>query len=216
MKLILKTVFLLATGMLLIISSIATAQRKTEFGLTGGTARFYPQAQHLGPNLNNRMENGWGWSAGIFLEDHWKPKIHQIIELNYFGFKRDVFLQKNPLTPGGYGSGNEPVYGNFNNTQFNQIAISGGIKYLLNNTLFVLPAFEIGYSLNPDIDINKTTFSIKLGLGVDIREVDIILEYDYGLNYQRMVYDATVPFVSTHRNSYLQFKAQVPLFNLRK
>ncbi len=198
------------------ISNFTLAQRTTEIGATAGAIRFYPQAQHLGSNLNNRMENGVGWSAGIFLEDHWKPKIHQIIELNYYDYKSDVFLQKNTLSPGGYGSGNDPVYGSFNNTSFSQIAISGGLKYFVNNTLFFYPAFEIGFSTNPDIDINKTAYSAKLGLGTDIRGVDIILEYNYGLNHQRMVYDPTVPFASTHRNSYLQLKAQVPLHNLRK
>ena len=198
-----------------LFNSIAIAQRKTEIGFTGGAARFYPITQYLGSSLNNRMDNSWGWSLGVFITDNWKPKIQQIVELNYYNFKSDIFLEKIP-NGGGYGTGIQPVYGNFDNTAFNQIAISGGIKYLMNNTLFIYPAFEIGYSLNPDIDINKTVFSVKLGLGADIRGIDIILEYDYGLNHQRMVYDPTVPFASTHRNSYLQLKAQVPVFNLRK
>lgn len=215
MNTILKTITLLAV--ITSCFSIANAQRKTEIGVTGGGARFYPIAKQLGSSLNNRMENDWGWSAGIFLEEHWKPNINQIIELNYYGFKSDVFLEKTPIG-GGYGSGSDdqPVYGNFENFSFSQIALSGGIKYLMNNTLFVYPAFEIGYCLNPDIDINKSVFSVKLGVGADIRGVDIILEYDYGLNYPRTVYDKTVPFASTHRNSYLQLKAQVPLYNLRK
>ncbi len=210
------TVFQVITFLLLISFSIATAQRKTEIGVTGGGARFYPIAKQLGYSLNNKMENDWGWSAGIFLEEYWKPNINQIIELNYYGFKSDVFLENTPIGGGGYGSDNQTIYGDFDNTSFSQIAISGGIKYLMNNTLFVYPAFEIGYCLNPDIDISRTVFSVKLGLGADIRGVDIILEYDYGLNYPRTVYDATVPFASTHRNSYLQLKAQVPLYNLRK
>jgi hypothetical protein len=71
-------------SLMLFTLGMAQAQRKTEIGLTGGAARFYPEAENLGSNLNNSMENGWGWSAGIFVEDHWKPKIHQIIELNYY------------------------------------------------------------------------------------------------------------------------------------
>jgi len=201
--------------LIIIIVKTTTAQRKTEFGLSGGAARFYPEAQNLGSSRNNSMDNGWGWSAGIFLEDHWKPKIHQIVELNYYGFKSDVFLEKIPVG-GGYSTGSQPIYGHFDNTSFNQIAVSGGIKYFLTRTLLVYPAFEIARSLNPDVEINKTTLNLKLGSGAAIGPVDIILEYSYGIKYQQTVYDITVPFASTHRNSYLQLKAQVPLYNLRK
>jgi hypothetical protein len=98
-----------------------------------------------------------------------------------------------------------------------KIAISGGIKILFKPILclFILLS-RLHRTLNPDIDINKTTLNLKLGLGAAIGPVDVILEYAYGLKYQRMVYDITVPFASTHRNSYLQLKAQVPVFNLRK
>lgn len=200
------------------IANLTHAQRKTEIGLTGGGARFYPVVQNMSYNLNNSMDNGWGWSAGIFIEDHWKSRFHQVIELNYYNLSSDVYLQKNPTPPWSPydGTGRVPVYGDFGNTSFSQIAISGGVKYLMTKSLFLYPAFEIGFSTNPDIDINKTAYSAKLGLGTDIRGVDIILEYNYGLNHQRMVYDPTVPFASTHRNSYLQLKAQVPLHNLRK
>jgi hypothetical protein len=160
------------------------------------------------------MDNGWGWSAGVFFEDHWKPKIHQVVELNYYNLSSDVFLQKNPLGPGGYG-GEQPVYGNFDNTSFNHLAVSGGIKYFLTPKLFAYPAFEAARALNADVDVNKTTFHLKLGAGVDLRGVDILLEYAYGLKYQRTIYDPTVPFVSTHRNKYLQLKIQVPLYRFK-
>lgn len=218
MNTIIKTITLL-TVIIMCIPGV-TAQRKTEIGLTGGAARFYPEPEQmfLNLNLNNSMDNGWGWSAGIFIEDHWKPKIHQIIELNYYNFSSDVYLQKNPPYPWNPydGTGREPVYGNFSNTAFNQIAISGGIKYFLNRTLLVYPAFEIARTLNPDVEINKTTLNLKLGAGAAIGPVDIILEYSYGIKYQQTVYDITVPFASMHRNRYLQLKAQVPLYNFGK
>lgn len=203
--------------LLIFYLSMAYAQRKTEIGLTGGVARFYPEPEQmfLQSNLNNNMDNGWGWSAGIFIEDHWKRKIHQIIELNYYGFKSDVYLQKNPPYPWNPydGTGREPVYGDFSNTAFNQIAISGGIKYLFNHTLFAYPAFEIAKSLNKDVETNKTTLNLKLGMGAAIGPVDVVLEYSYGLKLQRTIYDITVPFASLHRNRYLQLKIQVPLYN---
>jgi hypothetical protein len=216
MNTIIKTITLL-TVIIMCIPGV-TAQRKTEIGLTGGAARFYPEAENLGSNLNNSMENGWGWSAGIFIEDHWKPKIHQIIELNYYNLLSDVYLQKNPTPPWSPydGTGREPVYGDFSNTAFNNIAISGGIKYFLTRTLFAYPAFEITRTLNPDVEINKTTFNLKLGAGTAIGPVNVILEYAYGLNYQQTVYDITVPFASTHRNRYLQLKAQIPIHNFGK
>ncbi len=194
------------------------AQRTTEIGLTGGVARFYPEAQHIGSNFNNSMDNGWGWSAGIFVEDHRKPKIHQIVEINFYNLSSDVFLQKNPTPPWSPYDENDnrkPVYGIFDNTSFSQIAISGGIKYFLNKKLFAYPGFELARALNSDVDINKTTYNLKLGGGVNLRGVDILLEYAYGLKYQRIVYDPTVPFTTTHRNKYLQLKVQVPLYRLR-
>jgi hypothetical protein len=131
---------------LIILAFSTNAQRITEIGLTGGGIRFYPEAQHLGSSLNNRMDNGWGWSAGVFFEDHWKSKIHQVVELNYYNLSGDVFLQKNPLGPGGQG-GEQPVYGNFDNTSFNHLAVSGGIKYFFTPKLFAYP--EIGVAPTP-------------------------------------------------------------------
>lgn len=211
MKTHLKLTFLV---LLIIILKTTTAQRKTEIGLTGGAARFYPEAQNLGSNLNNSMDNGWGWSAGIFIEDYWKPKIYQIIELNYYALSSDVYLEKVIGSP--YNDPNyQRIQGNYDNTPFNQIAISGGIKYFLNKKLFVYPGFEIARALNKNIDINKTTYNLKLGAGVNLGRADVFLEYSYGLKYQRMIYNITVPFASTHRNKYLQLKVQVPLYRLR-
>jgi hypothetical protein len=211
MKTIFKTI---AFFIAIVFSCTVQAQRITEIGLTGGGIRFYPEPQHLGSSLNNQMDNGWGWSAGVFFEDHWKSKIHQVVELNYYNLSGDVFLQKNPLGPGGQG-GEQPVYGNFDNTSFNHLAVSGGIKYFLTPKLFAYPAFEAARALNADVDVNKTTFNLKLGAGIDLRGVDIMLEYAYGLKYQRTIYDPTVPFVSTHRNKYLQLKIQVPVHRFR-
>jgi len=209
---------ILTAFFLVLVHSNIHAQRTTELGFTGGAIRFYPEAQNLGSNLNNSMNNGWGWSAGIFFEDHWKPKIHQIIEINYYNLSSDVFLQKNPTPPWSPYDENDnrkPVYGNFDNTSFSQIAISGGIKYFLNKKLFAYPGFEITRALNSSVDINKTTYNLKLGAGINLRQIDILLEYAYGLKYQRIVYDPTVPFTTTHRNTYLQLKVQVPLSRLR-
>ena len=210
-----KNFFLLVLFLALGIEGIK-AQRTTEIGFTGGAARFYPEAQHLGSNNNNSMDNGWGWSAGIFAEDHWKPKINQIVEINYYHLSGDVILESDPIGPGGYGVGEQPVWGDFRNTSFDLLAISGGIKYFLNKSLFVYPGFEFARSLNKNIDINRTTYNLKLGAGVGIKGIDIILEYTYGLKYQRMVYDPDVPFVTTHRNKYLQLKVQIPLYKIRQ
>jgi hypothetical protein len=140
-----------------------------------------------------------------------------VVELNYYNLSGDVFLQKNPLGPWSPndGTGRQPVYGNFDNTSFNHLAVSGGIKYFFTPKLFAYPAIEAARALNADVDVNKTTFNLKLGAGVDLRGVDILLEYAYGLKYQRTIYDPVVPFVSTHRNKYLQLKIQVPVYRFR-
>ena len=134
------------------------------------------------------------------------------MEINYYNLSGDVILESDPIGPGGYGVGEQPVWGDFRNTSFDLLAISGGIKYFLNKSLFVYPGFEFARSLNKNIDINRTTYNLKLGAGVDIKGVDIILEYAYGLKYQRMIYDPTVPFVIPLRNKYLQLKVHVPLY----
>ncbi len=202
---------------LIVNSKVTQAQRIIKIGFTGGAARFYPEAQHLGANLNNSMGNGLGWSAGVFIQENWKPKIKQIVELNYYALSSDVFLQKNPQGPWSPndGTGRQPIYGNFQNTPFNLLAISGGIKYLLTDKLFVYPGFEIARSLSKKIEINKTTYHVKFGAGVTLKHVDFMLEYAYGLKYQQTVYDCTVPFASTHRNKYLQLKVHIPLYRVR-
>lgn len=203
--------------LLLLISCYSTelnAQRITETGFTGGGIRFYPEAQPSFSSLNNSMDNGGGWSAGVYFEDHWRRKIHQVIEINYYNLSSDVYMQKNSFGPGGY-DGEQPVYGNFDNTAFNLIAVSGGIKYFLTRNLFVYPAFEFARSLNQNIDSNKTTYHLKAGAGVTLYGIDVALEYAYGIKYQRMLYDPSVPFAGTHRNKYLQLKFQVPLYKFK-
>ena len=147
------------------IIGIAQAQSTTEIGFTGGAARFYPEAQNMGANLNNSMDNGLGWSAGVFVEDHWKPKIHQIVEINFYNLSSDVFLQQNPTPPWSPYDENDnrkPIYGNFNNTSFSQIAISGGIKYFLNKKLFVYPGFELARALNSDVSTVSVSSAIAI------------------------------------------------------
>lgn len=198
----------------LTITFTSHAQRTTEIGFTGGAIRFYPEAQRLGSNRNNSMDNGWGFSAGIFAEDHWKPKIHQVVEINYYNLSSDVFLQKNPEGPWAPndGTGRQPVYGNYQNSSFNQLAVSGGVKLFLNNKLFIYPEFELMRALNKKVDIHRTTYNAKLGAGVNLELFDIILEYSYGLNNQRTVYDSSVPFATAHTNNFLQLKVQVPFY----
>lgn len=201
-----------------LLNFTAFSQRTTEVGVTGGGIRFYPEVQHGGSNSYCSMDNGWGWSAGIFAEDHWKPKIHQVVEVNYYHLSSDVHLQKDPdgfWSPYNGNDGRKPVYGNFSNNSFSQISVTGGIKYFLTRNLFVFPGFEFARALNQDIDINKTSYNIKAGAGISISRIDIVLEYAYGMKYQRMVYDPSVPFVSTHRNKYLQLKVQVPFYQFR-
>ncbi len=195
---------------------IINAQRTTNIGFTGGVARYYPDLdEKFSTSRNDAMDNGWGYSAGLFIEDSWKPKIHQIIEVNFLSLHSDVFLENNLSGPGGYGTGSQPVYWLFENTAFNYFAISGGIKYFLNDRIFVYPGIEWARSLNSDIDLNKSTYHLKLAAGVNTRILDVILEYNYGLPVQRRIYDLVVPYIGTHRNKFLQLKVQIPIYHLR-
>lgn len=203
---------------LFVFNSNLHAQRTISLGFSGGGIRFYPEAQHMGSNRNNSMSNGWGWSAGIVAEDHWRPKIHQVVELNYYNLSSDVFLQKNPdgfWSPYNENDPRKPVYGNFKGTSFSQVSVAGGIKYFMNNKLFVSPGIEFARMLNADVDINRNTYNIKAGAGVHTGAVDVMLEYAYGLKYQRIVYDPNIPFASTQRNRYLQLKINIPVCKFR-
>lgn len=192
----------------------ANAQRVTEIGLNGGGIRFYPKAQQLGYASNNRMDNGWGWSAGLFFEDHWRPRIHQIIELNYYNIFSDVYLQKNPYGENGYGY-QQPSYDDFDKTSFDHLAISAGIKYFLSPKIFTYPAIEVARALNTDVNSKKTSFNLKFAAGIDLKSADIMLEYAYGLNHQQKIYDFDGPFTGTHRNRFLQVKIQIPVFRFK-
>lgn len=205
----------------LIIISLFTvkainAQRSTHIGFTGGAARYYPDLdERLSTSRNDAMDNGWGYSAGLFIEDCWKPKIHQIIEVNFLSLYSDVFLENNPVGPGGYGTGNGPVYWDFGKTAFNYFAVSGGIKYFLNDKLFAYPGIEWARALTNEVDMNKNTYHLKLAAGVNTRICDIILEYGHGLRTQRRIFDSTIPLIGTYRNKFLQLKVQIPLYKLR-
>lgn len=194
-----------------------TAQRTTEIGFTGGAVRFYPDLnKKFSTSRNDAMDNGWGFSAGAFIEDRWKPKIHQIIEVNFLSLYSDVFLEYNPVGGGGYGGGaNQVVWKNFDNKPFDYFTVSGGLKYFLNDKLYFYPGIEWARSLTNEIDLNKSTWHLKLAAGISARKFDVILEYNYGLRTQRRIYDSTIPLIGIHRNKFLQLKIQIPVYRLR-
>jgi len=193
------------------------AQRTTEIGFTGGVVRFYPDLEEkFSRSKNDAFDNGFGFSSGIFIEDHWKSNIHQIVEINYLNFYSDVLLEYNPVGGGGYGDGpNQITWKNFNNASFSYFNVSGGIKYFLNHKVFVYPGIEWARSLSNEIDMNKSTYHLKLAAGVNTSVFDVVIEYNYGLRTQRRIFDPTIPLIGTWRNKYLQLKIQVPLYMLR-
>jgi hypothetical protein len=216
------------------IANKTHAQRTTEIGFNVGAARFYPEAKFFSSSRNNTMDNGFGWSAGLFLENHWNPKIHPVLELNYSSFSSDIFLEKDNFEPTN-GSGVQPVSGIFSNTSFNYLSVSAGIKFYLNKKMFVYPGFEVAKPINNNVDlisviyyskswdpvfienrnVNKTNYNTKLGIGIDFNFADVMLEYSYGLNYQLSFFEYSNPFGINYRNNSLQLKVQVPLIQLK-
>jgi hypothetical protein len=226
----------IAFFILIIFSCTAYAQPNFEVGLTGGFARFYPETEFFSQSLNNQADNGFGWSAGIFYEKHWKPKINPVLELNYSNFSSDFILEHRFFDPETGNSG-EPVSGTFRDATFSYLSASAGVKLYLNNKLFVYPGFEISKSLNRKTDLwsvmyyakdwgssvciknrylNKTNYYAKFGFGVDLKALDVMLEYVYGLNYQLSFFEYSTPFGVNHRNKYLQLKVQVPIYKFSK
>ncbi len=230
-----KTFKTITLVFLFFISYSVIAQQPSEIGFTGSAARFYPEVKFFSQSLNNQAKNGWGWSAGIFYEKHWKPKINPVLELNYSNFSSDFFLEHRIFDPE-TGIGGEPISDAFRGASFSYLSFSAGAKFYLNKKLFVYPGFEISKSLNRKTDLwsvmyyakewessvyienrylNKTNYNAKLGIGVDLKTVDVVLEYVYGLNYQLSFFEYSTPFGINHRNNYLQLKAQVPLYRLK-
>lgn len=214
------------------------AQKKIETGITTGAIRFYPEASFINQDYNNTMDNGFGWSAGIFLEYDWKPRIHPIIELNFYNFLSDVYLHETIFLDPTDSRKQEYIIQNLKNEAFNYLSFSLGIKYFLGKRLFIYPGFEIRSSLNKQVQFNelqsyfggwtitnpfilkeentrRIISNAKLGIGVNLKKADLILEYSHGFDWQLSVYDYNTPLGFAKRDSYLQLKVQVPLLRVR-
>ena len=198
----------------ILLVHVSFAQQNTKIGLTGGLIRFYPDDNGLlfKLNHNNTMDNGWGWSAGIFFEKPWTSKFYQIMEANYNSLSSDIYLQEDVWENG---TNMESIIGNYGNTKYNYLALSWGVKYFITSRLFLNPSFEMARVLNDDISINKILPNVKVGGGVNIQKVNIMLEYTYALEEQQRIFDISVPFAVNHRNKYLQLKVQIPLIQLK-
>lgn len=215
----------------LIFSSV-NAQTDISAGFTGSFARFYPETVFFGQGLNNQADNGFGWSAGLFVEKKLNARLTPVVEINFTNLASNFYLENNYHDREGYYVGH--VEKAFSDISFEYVTASAGAKYYLGNTLFLYPGFEIARPLNKKIDLmsimyyareewvssphvknrylNKTNYSAKLGIGVDLKAIDVILEYVYGLNYQLSFFDYSEPFGINHRNRHLQLKVQVPIY----
>ena len=232
---------LILVWILILCTNPSYSQKSLELGITSGAIRFYPHAEFIHHNLNNNVENGSGWSAGLFLEKSWKTRIHPIIELNYYSLASNIFLQKNTIiAPGGYGgNGQQPIFINLDDEHFNQLAISGGIKLYAGKRFFFYPGFEFSLSNKKPVKLNdlnpyrggwqisnpfilkeeythRITSNLKLGFGVHLNFADLVLQYSHGLNKQLFFYDFEAPMGFAKQDNCLQFKVQVPLLKINK
>ena len=185
------------------------AQHKTEVGLTGGAIGFFPAYYEHLVYGELSMDFGAGWSAGAFVEQHWKPRIHQIIELNFYSLKSKVMFRKSSE----HGYDDLIVYSE--NESFPQIALSGGVKFFVSDHFFVYPGFEFSRALSSNVNMNKTSYNLKLAAGFKISNVDVMLEYCHGFTRQGVVYNESPLFIGNHFYRYLQLKIQVPLHRFK-
>jgi len=190
---------------------ISFAQHNTKIGVEGGPIRFYPDDNGIlfKLNHNNTMDSGWGWSAGIFFEKPWTSKFTQILEANFISLSSDIYLQKDIWE----NETMQTIIGNYENTKYNYLALSWGVKYFITRQLFFNPSFELARVLNDDVSINKILPNVQVGAGLETKRANIMLEYTYALEEQQRIFDISVPFAVNHRNKYLQLKIQVPVFN---
>ena len=205
-----KTVLILAV---LLTAIGSQAQNKTEAGLTGGAIGFFPSYYEHMASGTLSMDFGAGWSAGAYMEQHWKPRFHQIIELNYYSLNSKVEFTKHILRQIGYGYDAVTFYSQ--NESFPQIALSGGIKFFISDHFFVYPGFEFSRALSSNVIANKTSYNLKLGAGVKFGNVDVLLEFSQGLKKQGIVYDEPTWLTAWHAYRYLQLKVQVPIYKFK-
>ncbi len=206
-----KTILFLLLAIFTI--TVVQAQHKTEVGLTGGAIGFSPvYYEHW--NFNElSMDFGVGWSAGAFVEQHWKPRIYQIIELNFYSLNSKVKFEKSVPNDIGYGYKAITIYSQ--NESFPQIALSGGVKFFVSDHFFVYPGFEFSRALNSNVIANKTSYNLKLGAGFKIGIVSVLLELCHGLNNQIVIYSETPRLTGSHTYRYLQLKVQVPIYRIK-
>lgn len=211
---------------------ISLAQQHTKIGLTSGISRFYPETKFFSQSLNNLAKNGIDWSVGLYYEKKWKPKINPCLELNYNNSTSSFYLETSSINST-TGEHQQSESANFSNVPFRYFALSMGSKIFFNSKLFIAPGLEFAKSLNRRVDLwsivyyskdwnmvylkdrylSKTNYNVILGIGVDLKAIDLIIEYKYSLNYQLSFFEYSKPFGINHRNKYLQLKVQVPLFN---
>ncbi len=207
-----KTVLFLLLAIFTI--TVVQAQHKTEVGLTGGAIGFFPAYyEHLAYGELS-MDFGMGWSAGAYVEQHWKPHIRQIIELNYYSLNSKVeFYKSSGQTSTDYGYNDINVYSQ--NESFPQIALSGGVKFFLSDHFFVYPGFEFSRALSSNVNMKKTSYNLKLAAGFKISNVDVMLEYCHGFTRQGVVYSDYPLLIGNHLYRYLQFKIQIPIYQFK-
>ncbi len=193
--------------------TVVQAQHKTEVGLTGGAIGFFPAYyEHLAYGELS-MDFGMGWSAGAFVEQQWKPRIHQIIELNFYSLNSKVKFEKSVPNDIGYGYKAITIYSQ--NESFPQIALSGGVKFFVSDHFFVYPEFEFSRALSSNVDMKKTSYNLKLAAGFKISNVDVMFEYCHGFTRQGVVYSDYPLLIGNHLYRYLQFKIQIPIYQFK-
>ncbi|MDR2887970.1 MAG: hypothetical protein LBV26_08230 [Bacteroidales bacterium] len=211
-----KTKITLLLFCVLTSTAIFAQKGNTEIGITGGLMQFETVRGEFLDFSNPTIQNGFGWSAGIFAENYWKPKIHPIVEVNFYNYSSYIF-SGHPFSSYYYSP--EMLYlqsAGFSSKQFSDIAVSGGIKYLFSKKLFVYPGVELAWIFNSDNYKNKTNLNLKLGGGVNFKRFDVMLEYSHGLQPERTSYDKSADsYTSEKHNTYLQLKVQVPVYRLK-
>ncbi len=214
----------------------SNAQKKLDIGFTGGINRYYPEADFVVKNHNNSLSNGLGWSAGMFIEKHWMLKLHPVLEFSFTSLGSDLYLQHNIIGQPGNPQDREYIIKDLKNEKFNYFSLSAGFKYYVGDRWFIYPGFEVARSCkkqdkfediekyfddwrvtNPfiltDEHTNQYVSYAKIGIGIDLNKIKLLLEYAHGLNDQLEFYDYEAPLGFARKNSYMQFKIQVPVWS---
>jgi len=217
------------------LAGSATAQSKTEFGITTEGSWFMPGAydSYSPPN-----KNGFSAGIGIYASRIIIGKLSADVGLMYH-FKQMKEYYYNPLntsteyggyggySPYGYGYGYGYDYGydysdegkinGWKTYPLHQVVVPAHIQYLVYKSIFARGGIEAGWLTNYDTGNDKVEWNWTIGFGSHLKKLKWTLEYVRSFNnvgFANGLWVRSDGFKSAtvYRNNMVQLSLSYPLW----